>query len=132
MLNQIFKTQVNIQLLFELLEKFCIITDKYYLVDMNAYRKLIYYRFYEPFMAQILDNYHLSKQFYVTRKITYNSFTNIIRQICKSNNIMFTSQIKYKESKYNIDYMIYGEPKVLHTPLLLQGTYGPHVIGPSK
>jgi len=109
MLNQIFKTQVNIQILFEFLEKFCIKTDKYYLVDMNAYRKMIYYGFYDAFITQIVDNYHLSKQFYVTRKVTYNSFTNIIRQICKSNNIMFTSQIKYNESKYNIDYMIYTE-----------------------
>ena len=107
MLTQIFKTQIPISLLFELLEKICIKTDKYYLVDMNAYRKLIYYNFYDEFSSQIVRNYHLSKQFYVTRKIIYNSFTNIIRQICKSNNIMFTSQIKYNESQYNIDYMIY-------------------------
>jgi hypothetical protein len=107
MLTQIFKTQISISLLFELLEKICIKTDKYYLVDMNAYRKLIYYNFYDEFSLQIVENYHLSKQFYVTRKIVYNSFTNIIRQICKSNNIMFTSQIKYNESRYNIDYMIY-------------------------
>lgn len=107
MLNQIFKTQVTIQILFDLLEQVCIKTDKYYLVDMNAYRKLIYHNLYDSFSKQILNNYHLSKQFYLTRKLTYNSFTNIIRQICKSNNIMFTNQIKYNESKYNIDYMIY-------------------------
>ena len=107
MLTQIFKTQISIDLLFELLEKVCIKTDKYYLVDMNAYRKLLYYNIYDDFSSQIINNYHLSKQFYVTRKISYNSFTNIIRQICKSNNIMFTSQIKYNESQYNIDYMIY-------------------------
>lgn len=107
MLNQIFKTQIPIQQLFDLLEQVCIKTEKYYLVDMNAYRKLIYYNLYDAFTSQILDNYHLSKQFYILRKLTYNSFTNIIRQICKSNNIMFTNQIKYNESKYNIDYMIY-------------------------
>lgn len=108
MLTQIFKIQIPIELLLELLEKICIKTDKYYLVDINAYRKLLYYELYEPFSLQIINNYHLSKQFYVTRKISYNSFTNIIRQICKSNNTMFTSQIKYNESQYNIDYMIYG------------------------
>ena len=107
MLNQIFKTQVDIQLIFDLLEKICIKTAKYYLVDMNAYRKLVYYEYYEPFSKLILNNYHLSKQFYITRKLTYNSLTNIIRQICKSNNIMFTSNLKYNESQYNIDYMIY-------------------------
>ncbi len=107
MLNQIFKRQVDIQLLFDLLEKVCIKTEKYYLVDMNAYRKIVYYEYYEAFSQLILNNYHLSKQFYITRKLTYNSLTNIIRQICKSNNIMFTSQLKYNESQYNIDYMIY-------------------------
>ena len=107
MLNQIFKTQVDIQLLFDLLEKVCIKTEKYYLVDMNAYRKLVYHEYYEPFSKLILNNYHLSKQFYITRKLTYNSLTNIIRQICKSNNIMFTSHLKYNESQYNIDYLIY-------------------------
>lgn len=112
MLNQIFKTQVTIQILFDLLEQVCIKTDKYFLVDMNAYRKLVYHNLYDSFMKQIMDNYHLSKQFYLTRKLTYNSFTNIIRQICKSNNIMFTNQIKYNESKYNIDYMIYYTPNI--------------------
>lgn len=107
MLKQIFKTQIPITLLFELFDSICIKTDKYYLFDMNAYRKMIFYNLYEPFSQKILDNYHLSKQFYLTRKISYNSFTNILRQICKSNNIMFTSQIKYNESQYNIDYMIY-------------------------
>ena len=53
------------------------------------------------------EDYHLSKQFYVTRKMTYNSFVNIVRHICKSNNIMYTSQMKYNESKYNIDYNVY-------------------------
>ena len=32
---------------------------------------------------------------------------NIIRQICKTNAIMFNSSIKYNESKYNIDYFVY-------------------------
>jgi hypothetical protein len=93
--------------LFDLLDKICQKTDKYYLFDMNAYRKLVFYAYYQEFADSIVDHYHLSKQFYVTRKLSYNSFTNIIRQICKSNNIVFTSKMKYNESEYNIDYYIY-------------------------
>lgn len=107
MTKQIFRNVVPIHILFDLLEKICLKTDKYYLVDMNAFKKLIYNGLYGPFCNDILEYYHASKQFYVTRKMTYNSFTNLIRQICKTNNIMFTSQIKYNESKYNIDYLIY-------------------------
>jgi hypothetical protein len=95
-------------MLFDLLDEICLKTDKYYLVDMNAYRKIMYNQERcAKFITDILEYYHSSKQFYVTRKISYNSFTNVVRQICKSNNIMFTSQIKYNESKYNIDFFIY-------------------------
>ena len=107
MLKQIFKNQVPIHLVVELLDKICLKTEKYYLIDMNAYKKMMFHGLETDFFAIIKEYYHASKQFYIDRKLTYNSFTNIVRQICKSNNIMFSSQIKYNESKYNIDYFIY-------------------------
>jgi len=107
MLKQIFKSSVPNSIIFELLEKICQKTDKYYLIDINAYRKLVFYGYYDEFVKNVVDYYHVSKQFYLTRKLTYNSFTNIVRQICKSNNVMFTSKMKYNESEYNIDYYIY-------------------------
>lgn len=107
MLKQIFRSNIEPEKLYALLELCCIKTEKYYLFDNNAFRKMVFHNVHEDFFKDILDYYHLSKQFYVTRKLSYNSFTNIVRQICKSNGIMFTSQIKYNESKYNIDYFIY-------------------------
>ena len=107
MLQQIFRSNIQSEKLFGLLELCCIKYEKYYLFDNNAFRKMIYNNQHISFLEGILNNYHLSKQFYVTRKITHNSFVNIIRQICKSNEIMYNSQIKYNESKYNIDYLIY-------------------------
>ena len=107
MLNQIFKKEIPIQILYEILEKMCVKTDKYYMVDLNAYKKMLYHEYHIEFCKSLLDYYHLSKQFYLTRKLTYNFFTNIIRQLCKSKNIMFTSNIKYNESNYVIEYYIY-------------------------
>jgi len=107
MLTQIFKNNVPVDILYVLLEKICVKTDKYYLVDNNSYKKLLYYHLYDDFCNEITQYYHTSKQFYLKRKITYNSFTNIVRQICKSNNVMFTSNIKYNKSLYNIQYLIY-------------------------
>lgn len=95
------------ELLLDVLDKICIKTDKYYLFDINAYKKLIFYNLHVELCEKLKDYYHLGKQFYLTRKMKYNSFTTIIRQICKYCNIMYTSQIKYNESKYNIDYLIY-------------------------
>lgn len=107
MSNQIFKKIVPEKVLFDLLEKICIKKEKYYLFDINAYKKLIFYNYQVEFCEELTEYYHLGKQFYLTRKMKYNSFTTILRQICKLCNIMYTSQIKYNESKYNIDYLIY-------------------------
>lgn len=107
MSSQLFKKNIPKELLFGLLEKICFKNERYYLFDLNAFRKLQFYNYFEEFREQIRPYYNLSKQFYIDRKLEYNSFTNIMRQICKSNNIMFTSRIKYNESKYNIEFLIY-------------------------
>jgi len=107
MTKQIFKSDVPNHILFTFLDKICLKTDKYYLIDMNAYRKMLFYNYQTDFCEDLKQYYHLSKHFYLERKMSYNSFTTILRQLCKHNNIMFASQIKYNESKYNIDYLIY-------------------------
>jgi hypothetical protein len=107
MSTQLFKKLVPKDFFFELLDKICIKKDKYYVFDNNAFRKLVYHDYQTEFCEKLKEYYHLGKWFYLDRKLSYNSFTTIIRQICKSNNIMFTSQIKYNESKYNINYFIY-------------------------
>ena len=107
MLKQIFKKQISINILYELLELISLKTDKYYLIDLSAYKKMIFQNLHEDFLINVKDYYHTSKKFYIEREFTYNSFTNIIRQICKSNEITFQSCIKYNSSKYNIDYFIY-------------------------
>lgn len=95
------------ELLYDLLEKICLKTDKYYLVDHNAYKKFMYLQLDAEFKENLVGFYHDSKRFYLTREMNYNSFINIVRQICKSNQMMFTSQIKYMESRYSIEYLIF-------------------------
>jgi hypothetical protein len=107
MSKQIFRKLVSPELLYELLEKICLKTDKYYLVDHNAYKKFMFLGLDRGFKENIIGYYHDSKRFYVTREMNYNSFINILRQVCKSNQMMFTSQIKYMESKYSIEYLIF-------------------------
>lgn len=107
MVNQVFKSPVPDNILFELLEKICLKTDKYYHIDMNAYRKMIFHNYHIDFFKTIREYYFLGKQFYIDRDITYKSFTNVVRQICKRNTILYTSLIRYNESKYNIDFCIY-------------------------
>jgi hypothetical protein len=107
MSKQIFRQDIPIEYLFNLLDQICLKTDNYYVIDFNSYRKLLFYNLDEKLKSDMANYYHLSKQFYVTREMTYKSFTNVIRHICKNVNVVFTSQMKYCESKYNIVYYVF-------------------------
>lgn len=107
MTNQIFKNNVPDRLLFDILDQVCLKTDKYYLIDINSYKKLLFHKLQDQFLDSLREYYHIGKQFYLSRAFTYKSFTNIIRQICKNNSIMYTSEMKYNESKYNIVFYVY-------------------------
>ena len=74
MLKQIFKKNIPIEILFNWFDKFCIKNEKYYLIDHNVYKKILFHKHETEFLETILPYYHLSKTFYVTRKFSYNSF----------------------------------------------------------
>ena len=44
---------------------------------------------------------------YINRKQNYSSFLTVIRQLCRVNNISYTSKIIYNKSSYDIVYYIY-------------------------
>ena len=113
MLKQVFKEKVPKTILIELLEQICVKNENYYIIDYNSYKKLVYNNLHERLAETIKDYYFSSKQFYATRKMTYKSFINIIRHICKSCGILYTSNIKYNESKYIIYYYIYHSESIV-------------------
>jgi len=108
-MKQIFRKTVPSVILFDLLEKICLKTEKYFFIDYNCYKTMVYRGYHTPFVETIRPFYHYSKRFYVDRKVSYNSFVTIVRQICRLNDVDFTSQIRYNESKYNIDYFVYHQ-----------------------
>lgn len=108
MSNQIFRTIINRDIIYCLLDKICDkIDNKYYLLNNSAFKKAIFYNLLDDFCSSITENYYKSKQYYVTRKLDYNKFVTIIRQICKGSNINYISQIIYEKSHYYISYKIY-------------------------
>ena len=104
--TQIFKKCVPINLLFALLDAICEKDDKSYTLTNDAFKKGIYHNMISPFLTSCLEYYHVSKRNYLERKITYNSFLTVVRQICKRNEITYSSQIKYDKSNYSIVYCI--------------------------
>jgi hypothetical protein len=106
MTSQIFKTQIPNQLLINLLEENAVKSDKCYVVNNNVYKKGIFNESIPKFIAECRQHYFLSKRKYLDRKLTYNSFITILRQICNVNKITYTSKIKYDKSVYDIEYHI--------------------------
>ena len=107
MTSQIFKKFIPNELLFNLLEKLCIKNNKYYYFNNESFKKGIFSQDINNFFELCKPYYHTSKQKYVDKKITYNVFVTVLRQICNHNKIIYTSQIKYDKSNYNIIYYIY-------------------------
>ena len=106
-INQLFKKQIPTELLFGLIENIGIKNEKCYIINNDSYKKGIFNNCILEFLENCKKYYHISKQKYLDRKLSYNMFTTIIRQICNFNNITYTSQIKYDKSKYCIFYYIY-------------------------
>jgi hypothetical protein len=106
MTSQIFKTQIPNQLLLNLLEENAVKSDKCYVVNNNVYKKGIFNESVPKFITECRQYYFLSKRKYLDRKLTYNSFITILRQICNFNKITYTSKIKYDKSVYDIEYHI--------------------------
>jgi hypothetical protein len=106
MSSQIFKHSIPNSILFDLLDKIAIKTDKCYVINHDVYKKGIFNNSIVEFIEVCKPYYFLSKRQYLERKLTYNSFITIVRQICNFNKITYTSQIKYDKSNYNIVYYI--------------------------
>jgi hypothetical protein len=107
MSSQIFKNKIPDEFLFVLLDKICLKTDNFYTFNSDAFKKGIYNDTIQQFIIDCTPYYYLSKRKYLERKLTYNSFVTILRQICKYNKITYTSEIKYNKSVYDIVYFIY-------------------------
>ena len=106
---QIFKKNVPNELLFKLLDSMCVKNDNHYLFNTISFKKGIFNQGIQAFFEECRPYYHLSKRkkYLEISKITYNNFTTILRQICNFNKIVYTSQIKYDKSVYDIVYYIY-------------------------
>jgi uncharacterized membrane protein YagU involved in acid resistance len=107
MSDQIFKNKIPNDMLFNLLGQICIKTDQYYLFTNESFKKGVYLNHIQHFIVLCTPYYHLSKRKYLDKKLTYNSFTTILRQICNYNIIKYTSKIKYDQSSYSIIYFVY-------------------------
>ena len=108
MSDQIFKKTVPNKIIFDFLNKYAIKSNpKILLITKDTFKQAKYNNEIDKFCDEIKNYYFKCKQFYVTREQNYKTFVTILRQICKSNHLAWTSKIKYDKSKYEIHYYIY-------------------------
>jgi len=108
MASQLFKKNIPKELFVDLLNNICNVNQNKYVLNNASFKKgmLDEYKYIITFLETIKEYYYLSKQRYVTNKLTYKSFTTVIRQICKSNEIPYSTEINYVKSSYEIIYYI--------------------------
>lgn len=108
-MSQVFKKPIPKNILFHFLERIgCQKTDKFYIVDITAFKRAIYNNDLEMFIQSIKEYYYMSKLNYIDMThASYNKFNTIIRQLCKCNNIAFSKYIKYDKSSYSVVYNVH-------------------------
>ena len=106
-MKQIFKQEPEYDKIKYYIKQFSDIYSNYYIINKHTYTRSKLDGSLTKCLDYLLPLYYKSKQFYLTRNMTYNNFVTVIRHMCKICNILFTYKIKYISSKYMIEYYIY-------------------------
>jgi hypothetical protein len=116
--HKLLKTPVPNELFYDFIQKIAhkMPNSNYYLIDMSAYKKAAYCdecqltqtdSLLQQFCNDLMPHYCKDKQFFLTRKMSYNNLNTILRQICRHNAIECKTERKYDKSKTQIVYCIY-------------------------
>ena len=105
--HQIFKTLFPINTLWEYLQANYEDKQTHFIITKFLYKKTEYTHNLDKFIEALKTYYFVSKRKYVNRPMTYKHFLTIIRQLCNSHNINYTSKLVYDKSSYEIEYCIH-------------------------
>ena len=110
MKSQLFKEQVPFDMLVDILNQLAEKKTNYYLFNKDSFKKGMLLQIIPTFIEKCQSYYFLSKQKYIQKFLqhsTYAHFMTIFRQMIKSHEIEYSSDIKYLKSDYQISYKIY-------------------------
>jgi hypothetical protein len=85
-------------------------------LDVNAFKRGIFLGAVEPFMQMLATEYYSKRcAFYAERNMktpaAFANFEQVIKHVCKNNNILITSALKYEQSQSNKVYYIHFKIK---------------------
>lgn len=99
--NRIFKVKPDKEQFIDFLKEICIIENKNFIFYDELYKKSK--TVIDKYFLDLKNNYHNSKLEYI-KDINFNKCITLIKQICKINDIEFTSKRKYFNNTYKIYY----------------------------
>jgi len=122
MKNQIFKTIIQPEVLWNFLKENGEKNEDHYIFNKNLYKKAVFHDNITTFINGLDVYYYESKKHYIRRKMDYIKFITILRQLCNSIDVKYETQLVYNNSSYEIVYSIFKRGLPLgaspHTPIL--------------
>jgi hypothetical protein len=106
MKNQIFKTIIHPDVLWNFIKENGEQIEDQYIFNKSLYKKAVFKETITPFIQSLDIYYYESKKHYIRRKMDYIKFITIIRQLCNSIDVKYTTQLVYNNSTYEIVYSI--------------------------
>ena len=113
MKNQIFKTIIKPDIIWDFLKENGEKEADYYIFNKVMYKKAVFKEAIDPFITNLKEHYHESKKHYINRKMDYNKFITVLRQLCNSNQITYKTHMIYNNSTYEIVYYIFVSAQTL-------------------
>lgn len=104
--NQIFINIIPINILINFLNSICKIENGFFIFTNESYKRSLLHNNLSKFINDISPYYHKSKKHYIQRKMNFTHLATLVRQICRSHSIAYTSKLVYSLSTYHIRYII--------------------------
>ncbi len=89
-------------------------TDAFFLITNDSYKKACYEKCLHNFVDELKPYYKSNKLLYIDRQMNYKRLLTVIRQLCNFHNIVYSSEIRYDKSTYQIRYKLYIQPDILN------------------
>jgi len=78
----------------------------FYLIEPVHFQTMVQNKAHQQFLEDLIPYYQPSKRHFATRPFSYNSFANIIRQICHVHKHQFKTKIHYEHTTPSILYYV--------------------------
>jgi hypothetical protein len=97
-MSTLFKTPVPLSTWKEVLQSMTASSGPLFVMDDTAFKRGLYLGSLCAFWEACVPYYHVSKRHFVTRPLTFKTFSTVLRQVCRSHHLPVQSTLVYSHS----------------------------------